>query len=351
MANIPLKLTFDDVLLEPRKSHVSRSGVSLQTRLTKNLNIDLPILAAAMDTVSELEMAIALGKLGGIAILHRSCPAETQVKWVKSAKKHNVLTGAAVGAFDLPRAILLDKAGADVIVVDTAHAHNVHAIEGMKKIRKAVKAQLILGNIATAEAAKDLLPYADAIKVGIGPGSICTTRIVAGVGVPQLSAIMDVYEIAKKKGIPVIADGGLKYSGDAVKALCAGAESLMFGSLLAGTDEAPGKIVKKDGQMYKSYRGMGSQAVMELNESSDRYFQKNAKKFVPEGVEAMTPYKGSVAQVLEQISGGIRSGMGYIGAETIADMVKQARFVQISAAGLKESHPHSIFNTKKAPNY
>ena len=298
MIKIPLKLTFDDVLLQPRRSSVSRSGVLLATFLTRKLQLDIPVISAAMDTVSELQMAIALGHLGGMAILHRSCSIEQQVKWIKAAKKAGVKVGAAVGPSDLQRAIALDKSGADVVVVDTAHGHSVQAIEGMKKIRNAVKAQLILGNIATAAAARDLLPHADAIKVGIGPGSICTTRIVAGIGVPQLSAIMDVVAVARKKNIPVIADGGIKYSGDAVKALAAGASCIMLGSMLAGTDESPGKIIKKDGQMFKSYRGMG-----------------------------------------------------YIGAHTIADMPKQANFVQITAAGLKESHPHSITISKKAPNY
>lgn len=351
MKQIPLKLTFDDVLLEPRRSPVTRSGAELKTQLTKKIQLDIPVLSAAMDTVSELEMAIALGKLGGMAILHRSCPVEKQVEWVKKAKKAGVLVGAATGTADLERAKALALAGADVIVVDTAHAHNEFAIEGIKKIRKSVKTEIIVGNIATAEAAKDLIPFADALKVGIGPGSICTTRIVAGIGVPQLSAIMDVVEIANKKKIPVIADGGLKYSGDVVKALAAGASTVMVGSMLAGTDEAPGKIIKKGGVKYKSYRGMGSLAVMELNESSDRYFQKSVKKFVPEGVEAVTPYKGPVANIIEQLVGGLQSGMGYIGARTIAEMPKQARFVQITGAGLKESHPHSITISKKAPNY
>jgi IMP dehydrogenase len=352
MKQIPLKLTFDDVLLEPRKSPVTRSGAELKTRLTKKIQLDIPVLAAAMDTVSELEMAIALGKLGGMAILHRSCSVEKQVEWVKRAKKAGVKVGAATGAADSERAKALAAAGADVIVVDTAHAHNMYAIEGVKKIRRAIpKIQLIVGNIATAEAARDLAPYADALKVGIGPGSICTTRVVAGIGVPQLSAIMDVVAIAAKKNIPVIADGGIKYSGDVVKALAAGASSVMLGSMLAGTDEAPGKLIKKHGQKFKSYRGMGSLAVMEQNKSADRYFQKSAKKIIPEGVEALTPYKGPVAAIIDQITGGLQSGMGYIGARTIAEMPKQARFVQITAAGLKESHPHSISISKKAPNY
>ncbi len=352
MKQIPLKLTFDDVLLEPRKSPVTRSGADLKTQLTKKIELQIPILSSAMDTVSELDMAIALGKLGGMAVLHRSCTIQDQVAGVKKAKKAGVLVGAATGTADVERAQALAAAGVDAVVVDTAHAHNNFAIEGIKQMRKVLKkTQLIVGNLATAEAARDLLPYADALKVGIGPGSICTTRIVAGVGVPQLSAIMDVVEVASKKKIPVIADGGIKYSGDAVKALAAGASCIMVGSMLAGTDEAPGKVITKNGEKFKSYRGMGSLAVMKQNKSSDRYFQKSAKKFIPEGVEALTPYKGSVVDIIDQLTGGLQSGMGYIGARTIAEMPKQARFVQITAAGLRESHPHSITISKKAPNY
>lgn len=351
MKSFPYRLTFDDVLLEPRRSGVTRAGVDTKTRLTKKIQLDIPVLSAAMDTVSELKMAIALGKLGGMAILHRSCTVEQQVAWVKTAKIQNVKVGAAVGPIDLDRALALTRAGADVIVVDTAHAHNVAVIANIKKIRQAIKCQLIVGNIATAEAARDLVGLADAIKVGIGPGSICTTRVVAGVGVPQLSAILEVVSIASRKNIPVIADGGIKYSGDAVKALAAGAATIMLGSMLAGTDEAPGKLIQKDGKMFKQYRGMGSLPVIQQNKSADRYFQKNAAKFVPEGVDALTLYKGSLSEVIHQIVGGIKSGMGYIGAATIAQMPKQARFVQISQAGLRESHPHSIIVSKNTPNY
>src|SRR3989344_798079 len=351
MLSIPLKLTFDDVLLEPRRAAVTRSGAKTETWLTRKIKLQIPLISAAMDTVSELKMAIALGKLGSMAILHRSCAISDQVAWVKTAKKQGVMVGAAAGPADLERARALDKAGADVVVVDTAHAHNTHVINNIKKIRAATKTQLIIGNIATEEAAKDLLPFCDAIKVGIGPGSICTTRVVAGIGVPQLSAIMDVFAVAKNKNIPVIADGGMKYSGDVVKALAAGASSVMLGSMLAGTYEATGKFIQKDGKFYKQYRGMGSFEVLAANKSSDRYFQKNDKKFIAEGVSALTSYKGPVAEIVTQIVGGVKSGMGYIGAATIADMPKQARFVQITAAGLMESHPHSVVISKKAPNY
>ncbi|MDQ3075907.1 MAG: IMP dehydrogenase [bacterium] len=348
---VTLGLTFDDVLLEPRESHVSRDDISLETKLTKKINLKIPILSAAMDTVSEEKMAIALGKLGGMAVIHRNCSIEEQVRIVSVVKSHKVLVGAAVGAGDLERAKALDQAGADAIFVDTAHAHNIRTIEGAKEIKKHIKAELIVGNVATKEAALALVKFADGIKVGIGPGSICTTRVVAGIGVPQLTAVMNVYQVAKEHGIPVIADGGIKYSGDAVKALAGGASSIMIGSMLAGTYESPGKVIKINGEKFKSYRGMGSLAVMKGNQSSDRYFQKNSKNYVPEGVEAAVAYKGSASEIIEQITGGIKSGMGYIGASSINEMPKRARFIQITNAGLAESHPHSILITKKAPNY
>ena len=344
---IRLGLTFDDVLLEPRESAVSRSAVDLSSYLTKKIRIEIPIIAAAMDTVSESSMAISLGKLGGIAILHRNCSIRQQVAMVKAAKKAKVLVGAAVGPGDLERALALDRAGVDVVVVDTAHAHNLRAIKSAKEIKSKIKSQLIVGNIATREAAAALASFADGIKVGIGPGSICTTRVVAGIGVPQLTAIMDVVEAAKKKKIPVIADGGMKYSGDIVKALGAGASTVMLGSMLAGTDEAPGKIVKIGGESYKSFRGMGSLGAMQGGKSSDRYFQKNAKNYVPEGIEGIVKYKGKLEDVIFQITGGIKSGMGYVGAQAIAEMPRRARFIQITNAGLKESHPHTVTITKK----
>ncbi len=350
-SKITLGLTFDDVLLEPRESHVSRGDISLATQLTKKIKLQIPILGAAMDTVSGEAMAIALGKLGGMAVIHRNCSVEEQVQMVTMAKKHQVLVGAAVGASDLERAIALDKAGVDAIFVDTAHAHNMRTVEGARKIKKNIKAQLIVGNVATKEAALELVKFADGIKVGIGPGSICTTRVVAGIGVPQLTAVMNVYEVAKKHKIPIIADGGIKYSGDAVKALAAGASSVMLGSMLAGTLESPGELLEMNNQKFKSYRGMGSLVVMEGGKSSDRYFQKDSKNYVPEGVEGMVPFLGPVSEIVDQITGGIKSGMGYIGASNIEGMPKRARFIQITNAGLVESHPHSIVITKKAPNY
>ena len=349
--NIRDALTFDDVLLEPRTSDISRNDISLETFVTKKIKLQIPIISAAMDRVTEAPMAIALGKLGGMGVIHRNCSIEQEVAMVKLVKKAGVIVAASVGPMDTARALALDAAGADAIVVDTAHGQHLGAIRNAKELKKKIKAQLIFGNIATAEAAKPILEFADAIKVGIGPGSICTTRIVAGVGVPQLTAIMDVVSLASKKKVPVIADGGIKYSGDIVKALAAGASCVMLGSMLAGTDEAPGKVITKNGVKYKEYRGMGSLGAMQTNLSSDRYQQKNVKVKVPEGVEAYTPYKGSIDGIITQIVGGLQSGMGYIGAKAIAQMHVQARFVRITNAGLKESHPHSLAHMNKAPNY
>ncbi len=344
-------LTFDDVLLEPRNAGVVRSGVILKSKLTKKLSLDIPILAAAMDRVSGPEMAIALGKLGGLAVLHRNCSIKEQLAMVQKVKRAKVMIATAVGPADMERALALDKAGVQAIVVDTAHGHSLRAVKSAREIKRRIKAQLIFGNVGTAEGAREAAKFADAIKVGIGPGSICTTRVVAGIGVPQLTAVMDCVAVASKFKIPVIADGGMRYSGDIVKALAAGASAVMLGSMLAGTKEAPGKLVKIKGELYKEYRGMGSFGAMQSGKSRDRYEQKNSKVIVPEGVEALIKYKGPVADVIFQIIGGLRSGMSYIGAETIAAMPKQARFIRITNAGLRESHPHSILISKKAPNY
>lgn len=349
--SITTGLTFDDVLLEPRRSAVDRDQIDMRTRLTKTVFLDIPVLAAAMDTVSEVQMAVTLGKLGGMAVLHRNCSIDQQKAMVTKAIEAKVQVGAAVGPHDIERAIALDKAGVTAIFVDCAHAHHTKIIADTRKIKKAIKAPLVMGNIATKEAAKELLTFADAVKVGIGPGSICTTRVVAGVGVPQLTAIMDVVAVAKQKNIPVIADGGIKYSGDVVKALAAGASSVMLGSILAGTTESPGRVITIGGKKMKQYRGMGSLGAMEGGKSSDRYFQKGKKKYVPEGVEAVIEFKGSVKDIIWYIVGGLKSGMGYIGVKNIATMSTQAQFIQITTASLKESHPHTVTIHKKAPNY
>ncbi len=341
MHMIRLGLTFDDVLLEPRKTAVNRRDATVLTRLSKKARLAIPLLSAASDTVSDARFAIALGKLGGMAVLHRNCSLEEQVKMVKEVKASGVLVGAAVGPLDITRAVALSEAGASVIFIDCAHAHAPGIIASAREMKKKMKAQLVVGNIVTKEAVKDFASIADALKVGIGPGSICTTRIVSGVGVPQLTAVMDVVSAAKKYGIPVIADGGIRYSGDIVKALAAGASSVMLGSLFAGAEEAPGEVITIDGVKYKSYRGMGSKEALEKRHAVDRYSAEK-KHSVVEGVAGKVPFRGSVSDIVEQLVGGIKSGMGYIGAKTIEEMPKQARFIQITGAGLKESHPHSL---------
>lgn len=261
---------------------------------------------------------------------------------------------AAVGPFDFERAMMLDEAGADAVVVDCAHGHNLHVVKAVREIKASAKADIVAGNIATAAAASELSDTVDGLKVGIGPGSICTTRIVAGVGVPQVSAIASVADVASPLGIPVIADGGVRYSGDIAKAIAAGANCVMMGSLLAGTDEAPGRVIAMQGRRYKQYRGMGSLGVMSGGESSDRYFQKKGigrTKYVPEGVEGAIPYVGNVSDVVYQLVGGLKSAMGYTGAATIEDLRTKGKFVRITAAGMGESHPHNILITDEAPNY
>ncbi len=466
--------TFDDVLLVPQPTEVEPKDVDVSTGITQNVRLNIPILSAAMDTVTEWEMAVAMAREGGLGVIHRNMSVSEQVeqirrvkraegfivedvvsispdetldyalflmekkgidglpvvedekvigviskkdiaakhgrfvrdvmtpepitvqeritaeealnmmferridrlpvvnregklvgiitmsdlamrkKWKRAVKdeKGELLVAAAVGPFDVERAKALDRAGADVIVIDTAHAHNLKAIRAMKVIRREVDADLIVGNIANPKAVDDLT-LADAVKVGIGPGSICTTRIIAGVGVPQITAIALVADRASEYGLRVIADGGVRYSGDIVKAIAAGADAVMLGSLLAGTDEAPGEEVVISGRRYKQYRGMGSLGAM-MKGGAERYYQKGhmkTKKFVPEGVEGVVPYKGSVSDVIYQLVGGLRSGMGYVGARNIEELKEKGEFVIITQAGVNESHPHDIFITNEAPNY
>jgi IMP dehydrogenase len=261
---------------------------------------------------------------------------------------------AAVGPFDFDRAVKLDGCGADALVVDCAHGHNMNVVKAVKDIRGSVNAEVIAGNIATGKAAEDLMEFVDGLKVGIGPGSICTTRIVAGVGVPQITAIANVAEVLKGTGVTVIADGGIRFSGDVAKAIAAGADNVMMGSLFAGTDESPGRVITMKGRRYKQYRGMGSLGVMSGGVSSDRYFQKKEigrTKFVPEGVEGVTPYVGKVSDVIYQLVGGLKSSMGYTGSANIQQMHEKTRFVRITNAGVTESHPHNILITDEAPNY
>lgn len=473
-------LTFDDVLLTPAKSEVLPKETDISTLLTRNISINIPIISAAMDTVTESDLAIAMAREGGIGIIHRAMSHDKQrsevdkvkksesgmildpitispdspiseafalmqkfrisgvpvtekgkligiitnrdlrfetqfnkkvslvmtkeklitasvganldtaqkilhkykieklpivdknnnlkglitIKDIEKRKKYpnackdkngRLCVGAAIGTGEdsLYRAELLVKAGVDVIVIDTAHGHTAPVINTLKALKKKFDVNVIAGNIATAEATRDLIKAgADGIKVGIGPGSICTTRIIAGAGVPQITAIKNCFDVAKKSKVPIIADGGIKYSGDVVKALAVGAHSVMIGSLFAGTDESPGEIVLFQGRSYKVYRGMGSIGAMEQG-TKDRYFQSGVKsaKLVPEGVEGRVPYKGAVSQSIHQLIGGVRSGMGYCGCKNLDELRKKARFIRITSAGLRESHVHDVIITREAPNY
>ncbi len=347
----PIKeaLTFDDVTLAPRYSEVLPSDVDTSIKLTDNIRLKVPLISSAMDTVTESKMCIAIAKAGGIGVIHRNLDIKKQIVEIRKVKKQNFLVGAAVGAglneFDRAKNVL--KENIDLIVVDTAHGHTKKVAEIIKKIKKIKpkKTALCAGNIATPEAAKFLIKLGvDIIKVGIGPGSICTTRLVAGIGVPQLSAILNVRNGLSKRKTVIIADGGIKFSGDIAKALSAGADAVMIGSLFAGTDEAPGKIVKRDGKLFKSFRGMGSIGAMNKG-SADRYFQKkqnDSSKYVPEGVEGFIKYKGSVSKIIYKLVGGLRSSMGYLGCKQIKNLKNKPKFVKITKAGFYESMVHNI---------
>lgn len=472
-------LTFEDVLLVPKHSTVLPKEVDITTKLTRNVPLNIPLVSAAMDTVTEHRAAIAMARLGGIGIIHKNMDIPSQVQEIKRVKKSesgiiidpiyvhpeatladaerlmseykisgvpvvdeqmhllgiltnrdmrfekdftkkvkDVMTkmplvtakpgitleeaaekmnqhkieklpiidengvlkglvtikdikkkieypnankdafgrlrvGAAIGVNQLDRARALVEAGVDVLVLDSAHGHSQGIIDTLKRIKDELDVDVVAGNVATAEATEDLIKAgADAVKVGIGPGSICTTRIVAGVGVPQISAIDECASVAKEYGVPIIADGGIKYSGDVAKALAVGASSVMIGSLLAGTEESPGEVIMYQGRQYKTYRGMGSIGAMSKG-STDRYFQEGtaADKLVPEGIEGMVPYRGKIASVIHQLIGGLRSSMGYLGAKDIPAFQERAEFVEITSAGLKESHVHDVTITKEAPNY
>ncbi|MBT9047389.1 guanosine monophosphate reductase [Lactobacillus delbrueckii subsp. bulgaricus] len=368
-------ITFDDVLLIPAESHVLPNEVDLSTQLAPNLKLNIPLISAGMDTVTEGRMAAAMAKMGGLGVVHKNLSIQAQADEVRLAKNTPVtaedtyaavdkdgklLVAAAVGVTSdtFERAKALFEAGADAIVIDTAHGHSAGVLRKIKEIRDHFPHNtLIAGNVATAEGTRALFEAGvDVVKVGIGPGSICTTRVVAGVGVPQLTAIYDAADVAREFGKPIIADGGIKYSGDVVKALAAGGNAVMLGSMLSGTEEAPGDVQQgSDGRLVKSYRGMGSVGAMsQQHGSSDRYFQggvNEANKLVPEGIEAVVSYKGTVSNVVYQILGGLRSGMGYCGAENIDKLIETAQFVRISNAGLRQSHPHDVMMSKAAPNY
>ena len=357
---VPIKeaLTFDDVTLAPKYSSILPSDVDTSIKLTDTLKLKIPLLSSAMDTVTESKMAIAIAKAGGLGIIHRNLDLKKQVLEIKKVKKQNLLVGAAIGAGpnEFKRAELILKENVDMVVVDTAHGHTKKVAEIIKFIKrlKNKKTALCAGNIATPDAAKFLIKLGvDIIKVGIGPGSICTTRLVAGIGVPQLSAILNVRNGIKKNKVKIISDGGVKYSGDLAKAFAAGADAVMIGSLFAGTDETPGRLIKRNGKLFKSFRGMGSVGAMNKG-SSDRYFQskqKDISKYVPEGVEGLAKYKGKVDRVIYKLVGGLRSSMGYLGSKQIKNLRNKPQFVKITKAGFYESMVHNVDIVKSDTKY
>jgi IMP dehydrogenase len=374
--NFPLGLTFDDVLLMPGYSDFSRSEIDLSTQLTKRIKLSLPLVSSPMDTVTESKLAIALAQLGGIGIIHRNLTVEDQVKEVKLVKSKNLLVGAAiVGKKFEERAKALIKAGVDVVVIDSAHGFTKTIIEAVKFLKKTYsKLEVIAGNIATYDGAMGLIEAGvDGLRVGMGPGAICTTRIIAGMGVPQLTAIIETSKAAEKSGVPIIADGGIKYSGDIVKALAAGASTVMMGSFFAQTSESPGRTIKlsknevsrrfqdifsltQKTYLFKEYRGMGSIASMRRGtkiKGEGEFHGKDYKDkvLVAEGVEGLVPIKGTVKELVGQAVGGIKSGLYYTGAKSIKELWEKARFIQITQASLTESHPHDILITNPGKNY
>jgi len=375
--SFPLGLTFDDVLLMPGYSNFSRSDINLSTHLTRRIKLSLPLVSSPMDTVTESKLAIALGKLGGIGIIHRNLSVEDQADEVAKVKNGSLLTGAAIGAnrgFE-DRVKALIKANVDVVVVDSAHGFAKPIIDAIKFIKKTYpKVDVVGGNVATKDGAKALINAgADGLRVGMGPGAICTTRIISGMGVPQITAIMETVKAGKKAGVPIIADGGIRYSGDIVKALASGASTVMTGSFFAGALESPGKTLllkrdqvphrfqsvfnhNKETYQFKEYRGMGSVGAMKRGaevKSEGEFHGKSYKDrvLVAEGVEGLVPLKGTVKDIVDQAVGGIQSGMYHVGAKTIKELWAKARFIQITQASLTESHPHSIIITNPGKNY
>lgn len=374
-------LTFDDILLIPGFSDFSRKDIELSTQLTKRIKLSIPLVSAPMDTVTENKLAIALASMGGIGIIHRNLTIEDQAKEVLKVKKKKLLVGAAIGAstgFEI-RIKALSNMGVDVVIVDSAHGFSKGVIDAVKFIKKNYKnIDVVAGNIATADGARALIAAgADGLRVGMGPGAICTTRIISGMGIPQITAIMEVSRIAKTHsassgGVPIIADGGIKYSGDIVKALAAGASTVMMGGYFAQALESPGKVITlkqnefpsrfqrishlKKHYQFKEYRGMGSEGAMKKGaqiKSEDEFHGKNYQDrvLVAEGVEGLVPVKGTVKDLVDQAIGGIKSGMYYIGAKDILELWKKAKFIQVTQASLTESHPHDIFVTNPGKNY
>ena len=353
MGNIKDSFTFDDVTLVPKYSSILPSEAVTSTRISHNLNLQIPLMSSAMDTVTESKMAIALSKSGGIGVIHRNLSIQKQVHEVKKVKKNNFLVGAAIGVNpkDIERMYKLLEAKVNLIVIDTAHGHTQKVLSMIKKIKKKFKkSTLCAGNIATGKAAKFLADAGvDIVKVGIGPGSICTTRLVTGIGVPQLSAILEIKKALKNYKTSIISDGGIKFSGDIAKAIAAGADAVMIGSLFSGTIESPGKTFKYKGKLYKNFRGMGSVGAMSVG-SADRYYQekfKNTSKYVPEGVEGIVKFKGSVNKIIYNLIGGLKSSMGYLGAKTIKDLQKKGEFIKISKAGFYETMVHNVDHVKR----
>ncbi len=369
-------LTFDDALLRPRYSGFLRSDINLSVQLTPRVKLASPLVSAPMDTVTESQLAIALAKEGGIGIIHRNLTIDDQAKEVRLVKEQGLMVGAAVGSsagFEERVKALVD-AGVDVLVVDSAHGHSLKVVTTLEHIKKNYDVDVIAGNVATGEGAQALIDAgADALRVGMGPGAICTTRIVSGMGVPQLTALLETCEVARKHNVPVIADGGITHSGDVVKALAAGASCVMFGRMFAACEEAPGKIhmlhasevphrfrsiIDDEDKQYcfKEYRGMGSVAAMKRGveiSSEDEFHGKDFKSdaLIAEGVEGMIPCSGTVKQLTDQMIGGVTSGMYYVGAKTIPELWETAEFMQITQASLSESHPHDLFITNSGDNY
>lgn len=340
-------LTFDDVLLVPQLTAIeSRSNVSLKTKLTKKISLGIPLVSANMDTVTESDMAIAIAELGGIGIIHRFLTIDAEVEEIRKVKKKKLLVGAAVGirADYLERTRALIKAGVDAIVIDVAHGHSTFFAKVLRELtKKFPKTDFIAGNVATAQATEEMIKNGAAgVKVGIGPGALCTTRIVTGSGVPQLTAISESVEVANKYGIPVIADGGIKQSGDIVKALAAGASSVMIGTLFAGCEESPALTFFRNNKKYKMTRGMASLMANADRQKKDESVKKDLKKYAAEGVEAIVPFRGKVFDLVHQLMGGVKSGFSYCGAATINDLWKKAEFIQITQSSLVESGPHDV---------
>ncbi|OGK57036.1 hypothetical protein A3J15_01580 [Candidatus Roizmanbacteria bacterium RIFCSPLOWO2_02_FULL_38_10] len=348
MINIKsLGLTFDDVLLVPKKTYLeSRSSVDLSTYLTPKIKLKIPIISANMDTVTESRMAIEMAKMGGIGIIHRFLSIDSQVEKVALVKKEGLPVGAAVGIKGdyVDRTEALVKSGCDVIVIDIAHGHSEFLLKALKELKKKfTKMEFIAGNVATAEGAKELIENgADAVKVGIGPGALCTTRVVAGAGVPQITALIEAIEVAKPSGIPIIADGGIRYAGDIVKALATGASTVMIGALLAGCEESPALTFYRNSEKFKLTRGMASLTANYERQFKDVSINRDIREYAAEGVEAIVSYKGHVAPLLTQFIGGIKSGFSYCGAKNIKELWEKAEFIQISQNALVESHPHNV---------